>query len=175
MMDKELLDYVKEKTEELRTAPSCCRELRTAAEAWLAALGTEKEKDALAAYIAELEADIMPVDGLIAFAESETGQAVFGKETAAVIAAHGYELKAKGVPWPARRRKRSLTEKTNCWEKRDPTRTGKNGDLRRRPFFSVSGIKKKGEYHEDHSSAVPGSRERETARLSERIPSERIP
>lgn len=46
-MDKELLDYVKEKTEELRTAPSCCRELRTAA----------------------------------------------------VIAAHGYELKAKGVPY----------------------------------------------------------------------------
>lgn len=99
MMDKELLDYVKKKTEELRTAPSCCRELRTAAEAWLAALGTEKEKDALAAYIAELEADIMPVDGLIAFAESEAGQAVFGKETAAVIAAHGYELKAKGVPY----------------------------------------------------------------------------
>lgn len=99
MMDKELLDYVKEKTEELRTAPSCCRELRTAAEAWLAALGTEKEKDALAAYITELEADIMPVDGLIAFAESEAGQAVFGKETAAVIAAHGYELKAKGVPY----------------------------------------------------------------------------
>lgn len=52
-MDKELMDYVKEKTADLLAAPMCCKELRAAAEAWLAALGTEKEADAAKAYVAE--------------------------------------------------------------------------------------------------------------------------
>lgn len=72
-MEKELMDYVKEKTADLLAAPMCCKELRAAAEAWLAALGTDEEAAATKAYVAELEADIMPVDGLIAFTESDAG------------------------------------------------------------------------------------------------------
>ena len=47
-------------------------------------------------YIAELEEDIMPLDGLIAFAESEMGAKVFGAEKTKEVAAHGKELKAAG-------------------------------------------------------------------------------
>ena len=47
------------------------------------------------AYIAEIEADIMPIDGLIAFAESEMGAKVFG-DNAANVAAHAHELKNAG-------------------------------------------------------------------------------
>lgn len=99
LMDKELMDYVKEKTADLLAAPMCCKELRAAAEAWLAALGTAEEAAASKAYAAELEADIMPVDGLIAFTESDAGKALFGEERAAAMAAHGRELKDAGRPY----------------------------------------------------------------------------
>lgn len=96
LMEKELMDYVKEKTADLLAAPMCCKELRAAAEAWLAALGTAEEAAATKAYVAELEADIMPVDGLIAFTESDAGRALFGEERAAAMAAHGHALKDAG-------------------------------------------------------------------------------
>ncbi len=99
LMDKELMDYVKEKTADLLAAPMCCKELRAAAEAWLAALGTEKEADAAKAYVAELEADVTPVDGLIAFTESDAGKSYFGESQAAAMAAHGRELKDAGRPY----------------------------------------------------------------------------
>lgn len=38
-------------------------------------------------YIEELEADIMPIDNLICFAESEAGTQVFGADTAKNVAA----------------------------------------------------------------------------------------
>lgn len=95
-MEKELMDYVKEKTADLLAAPMCCKELRAAAEAWLAALGTDEEAASTKAYVAELEADIMPVNGLIAFTESDAGRALFGEERAAAMAAHGHALKDAG-------------------------------------------------------------------------------
>ena len=69
-------------------AHSCSAEAKAAAQAWLDAAGTDKEPEETARYIEELEADIMPVDNLIAFAESEMGAKVFGGEEA-----------AKGVAW----------------------------------------------------------------------------
>ena len=51
------------------------------------------------AYIAELEADIMPVDGLIAFAESEGGAQVFGPEKSREVADHGKKIKAAGAKY----------------------------------------------------------------------------
>ena len=57
----------------------------------------ESEKEETRRYIEELEADIMPVDTLIAFAQSEQGAAYFGAETAAGIAAHAMEIKAAGA------------------------------------------------------------------------------
>ena len=96
-MEKEILTFVEEKTRELMAAPSCCAELKAAAQAWLDAAGTAKEQEETKKYIAELEADIMPVDNLIAFAESEMGAKVFGGEEAAQgVAEHGRQIKAAG-------------------------------------------------------------------------------
>ena len=69
-MKKEVLDYVIEKTHELMNAASCSSEAKAAAQSWLDAVGTEREADETKEYIAELEADIMPIDNLIAFAGS---------------------------------------------------------------------------------------------------------
>ena len=74
-------------------------EAKAAAEKWLAAVGTAKEAEVTKAYIAELEADIMPIDGLIAFAGSEAGVGVFGAELAKNILAHAKEIKAAGAAY----------------------------------------------------------------------------
>lgn len=98
-MTQETLNYVKEHTEALIAAPSCSSEAKAAAEKWLAAVGTAEEVEATKAYIAELEADIMPIDGLIAFAGSEAGVGVFGAELAKNILAHAKEIKAAGAEY----------------------------------------------------------------------------
>ena len=87
-MDKEVLSFVVEKTHELMNAASCSKEAKASAQTWLDAVGTENEAAATKTYIAELEADIMPVDGLIGFAESEMGAQVFGADKAKEVAAH---------------------------------------------------------------------------------------
>lgn len=98
-MTQETLDFVKEKTVALIAAHSCSAEAKAAAEKWLAAVGTAKEAEVTKAYIAELEADIMPIDGLIAFAGSEAGVSVFGAELAKNILAHAKEIKAAGAAY----------------------------------------------------------------------------
>ena len=96
-MTKEVRDFVIEKTKDLLAAHSCSAEAKAAAQAWLDAAGTDKEPEETAGYIEELEADIMPVDNLIAFAESEMGAKVFGgEETAKGVAEHGRQIKAVG-------------------------------------------------------------------------------
>ena len=75
--DTRNLKFVKEQTEALIAAHSCSAEAKAAAEKWLAAVGTAEEAEVTKAYIAELEADIMPIDGLIVFAGSEAGVGVF--------------------------------------------------------------------------------------------------
>lgn len=97
-MKKEVLDFVAEKTKELIDAPTCSQEAREAAKAWLDAVGTDKEQEETKKYIAELEEDIVTVDGLIAFAESEAGAGVFG-EKAPEVAAHGREIKTAGAKY----------------------------------------------------------------------------
>lgn len=97
-MEKNVRDYVAEASRELIAAPSCSKEAREAAQAWLDAVGTERETEETGKYLAELEADIVTVDGLIAFAKSEAGATVFGgPEAAAGVAAHGEELKKAGA------------------------------------------------------------------------------
>lgn len=90
---------VMEKVKELMGAHSCCTEAKAAAKAWLDAIGTEKEKECAKALIQELEEDIMPIDQLIAFAGSEAGAQVFGKETAQKVEAHAREIKAAGAKY----------------------------------------------------------------------------
>ena len=85
-MDKDVLSYVVEKTNELINAATCNSETKAAAEAWLAAVGTDREAEATETYVKELEADIMPIDSLIGFAESDAG-------------AHAKEIKAAGAKY----------------------------------------------------------------------------
>lgn len=95
-MDKNLISYVTEKTNELINAPSCSSEAKEAAKAWLESVGTDKEAEETKKYIAELEEDIIPIDALLSFTNSEAGKKVFGEERAAAFHAHGEEIKAKG-------------------------------------------------------------------------------
>ena len=90
---------IKELTQDLLQAPSACKEVKEAAQNYLDAAGTEKEADAATAYVKELEADIMPIDGLIAFAESDMGAKIFGAEMAKNVAAHGKEIKSAGAKY----------------------------------------------------------------------------
>ena len=98
-MTQETLYFVKEKTVALIAAHSCSAEAKAAAEKWLAAVGTAKEAEVTKAYIAELEADIMPIDGLISFAGSDMGAQVFGSDDAKKILAHAEEIKASGAKY----------------------------------------------------------------------------
>lgn len=98
-MDKETLSYVIENTHELMDAVSCSVEAKEAAKAWLTAVGTENEAAQTTKYVAELEADIMPVDNLIAFAESDAGAQVFGADHAKEVAAHAKEIKEAGAKY----------------------------------------------------------------------------
>ena len=98
-MEKALLDFVIAKTQDLLAAPSACQEVKAAATAWLAAVGTEKEAEETAKYIAELEADIMPIDGLIAFGQTELALSIFGAEGVKALQAHAQELKASGAKY----------------------------------------------------------------------------
>ena len=98
-MDQKVKAYVMEKVKELMAAPSCCAEAKAACQNWLDADGTAQEAEMAKAMIAELEADIMPIDGLIAFAGSEMGAQVFGAEQAKGVLAHAEEIKAAGAKY----------------------------------------------------------------------------
>lgn len=98
-MDKNGLDFVVEKSKELMSASTCSSEAKAAAQAWLDAVGTDREGEETKKYVEELEADIMPIDGLIGFAESEHGAQVFGADKALEVAAHAREIKAAGAKY----------------------------------------------------------------------------
>ncbi len=95
-MNETVKAYVKEKVNEMIQAPSCCAEAKAAGQAWLDALGTEQEAEKTKELIAELEEDIMSIDGLIAFAGSDLAVRLFGKEGAEGMLAHAKERKASG-------------------------------------------------------------------------------
>lgn len=99
LMDKEVLNYVIEKTHALINAPTCSNEAKIVAQTWLDAIGTKTEATETQKYIDELEADIMPIDNLISFATSDAGIQLFGLDTAKNIVIHGKELKSAGVKY----------------------------------------------------------------------------
>ena len=82
---------IQELTADLLAAPSACKEIKEAAQNYLDAVGKEGEAEAAKAYVAELEADIMPIDGLIAFAESDMGAKVFGADGVKNVLIHAKE------------------------------------------------------------------------------------
>lgn len=98
-MKKDVLDFVVAKTHELIDSPTCSSETKEAANVWLNAVDTENEAEETKKYIAELEEDIMPIDTLIGFAESEAGAQVFGTDKAKDVAAHAKEIKSNGAKY----------------------------------------------------------------------------
>lgn len=98
-MEKQILDFVTEKTRELMGAATCSREAKGAAQSWLDAVGTDREAEETRKYVAELEADIVTVGGLLALAESEAGARIFGAEAAKGVAAHAREIQEAGAKY----------------------------------------------------------------------------
>lgn len=98
-MEKEVLDFVVEKTHELMLAQTCCQELKEAAQKWLDAIGTDNEVSETKKYLAKLEEDIMPIDQLIGFAGSDAGAEYFGADVAKNITTHAQEIKAAGAQY----------------------------------------------------------------------------
>ncbi len=96
-MTAEIIAQIKVEVQKLIAAPSCSAEAKAAGEKWLSAADTPQVETETAALKAELAADIMPIDGLIAFAGSEAGVKVFGAEMAANCLAHATEIKAAGA------------------------------------------------------------------------------
>lgn len=98
-MEKELLNFVVEKTHELMNAPTCSSETKTTAQTWLNSIGTDNETAETKRYIYELAADIMPIESLIGFAESDEGAQCFGAGKAKIVAAHGKEIQSAGMKY----------------------------------------------------------------------------
>lgn len=99
IMNKEIFDFTVSKTHELIDASSCSSEAKAAAQNWLDAIGTENEAIITKNYIDELEVDIMPIENLIGFAESDTGIQMFGLELAKNIASHAKKIKSDGAKY----------------------------------------------------------------------------
>lgn len=97
-MTKNLQNYIIEKTNEMISFDFCCPDLRETANCWLNAIGTDKEQQATCDYIAEIEDCLMPIDGLIEFAESERCAKLFGDKQKDEIT-HAYQLKADGAEY----------------------------------------------------------------------------
>ena len=96
-MEKEVLEFIKAKTNDLLAAPMTCPEARAAAKSWLAALGGKDEKKATKAYFKELKEDVTTIDQLCDFAASSYAEEEFGKEGAAKFLAHAKAIKAVGA------------------------------------------------------------------------------
>lgn len=98
-MTDELRTFLKEKAGDLAAASSACAEAKTAANRFLAALGTAEETDAAKALVREAEEDIEPIDGLVAFAHSDAATGIFGAEGVKAFAAHAVALAASGAKY----------------------------------------------------------------------------
>ena len=96
-MEAKVRAFVKEQTHVLMQAETCCKELQDAAQAWLDALGSAQEEEQSKKYLKELQEDIMPIETLIMFADSDAGANLFGTDAAKNIAAHAREIQAQGA------------------------------------------------------------------------------
>lgn len=98
-MDTCIKNYVEEKTKELIAAPSCYQGLRDLSEKWLNSKDTPEEAAVTKEYLAALEADVLSIDALIAFAGSEKGIQIFGNEQAKTMVSQAQAAKANGAKY----------------------------------------------------------------------------
>lgn len=90
------MSEIKDKVQEMISASSCCAELRAVGQAWLDAVGTDKEASATTTLLAEIEEDVASIDWLIAWSGSDACVKIFGEEGAVNMLAHAKEVKANG-------------------------------------------------------------------------------
>ena len=90
---------VKLKIDELLAVPHCAGELKEAANAYLASIGTENEKACAKAFVRELEEDVMPIDAVIAFFNTKEAIEKFGEKAANDILEGSKKAKAEGAKY----------------------------------------------------------------------------
>lgn len=78
-------DLVIEKTKEIVSAPSCYPELKDFANAWLASVGKDDEKEKFDKYIEYLKGSVSPIDACISFLESDMGKQIYGDKAEETI------------------------------------------------------------------------------------------
>ncbi len=84
---KKIRDDLKAKVVEMMEAPSCCAELRAAAQAWLDTYDDGNANQApTAALIKELEEDITSLDDFLGFLKSDAAKGFFGDALPAMLA-----------------------------------------------------------------------------------------
>ena len=98
-MDMNTRKYVEERTKELISAPSCYQGLKDLAQKWLDSQNTPEEAKVTEEYLNELEADVLSIDSLIAFAGSEKGEQVFGADQAKHMVSQAQAAKANGTKY----------------------------------------------------------------------------
>ena len=85
---KKIRDDLKAKVEEMMAAPSCCAELKAAAQAWLDTYDDgNANQAATAALVKELEEDISSIDSCIGFLGSDMAKQIYGDAQPAALAA----------------------------------------------------------------------------------------
>lgn len=89
-------DVAIEKVRAVIAAPSCCADLKMAAQNYLNALDTVNEKAAAKKLVAELEEDVQSIDDVLAFFSSAEGKKVFGSTIATTLTEQAKKVKAKG-------------------------------------------------------------------------------
>ena len=95
MSKKELVQTARQ----LVATPSCCPELKAAAQRWLDAVGTTDEKECAQALVQELMESVNTIEHTIHFLESEQAIQMFGVEQAHSMATHAREIQASGAKW----------------------------------------------------------------------------
>ncbi len=84
---KKIRDDLKAKVEELIAAPSCCAEIKTAAQAWLATYDDGNANQAPAkALVKALEENVATIDETIEFFKSDAAKGIFGDALTAKLA-----------------------------------------------------------------------------------------
>lgn len=84
------------KIQEIIDAPSVYSGLKEKAEAYLAAVGSSKEKDAAQELLTELNADVCSIDDVIPFFASGKARELFGEQKAAAMLAQAHKVKESG-------------------------------------------------------------------------------
>lgn len=95
-MNAKYADFLKKKAAELIAVPHCYADLKEKGKKWLESLDTPEEKEAAKKFVEELKADVLTIDNLIEFSQSDMAKQKFGEESCKKMHDNAVEAKAKG-------------------------------------------------------------------------------